>query len=295
MSKTIITHNGQFHCDEVLAYTMLNKLFPDNVLIRTRDIDIITNGDIVIDVGKVYDHSKCRYDHHQESCTETFDGDTILLSSAGLIYRHYGRDYIKLIIGTECEDGLYKDVYNNIIREVDAIDNGLKQAVTNKYYVNTGISRMVGRMNGNDNNDHEIQMIRFHEASNYIELVLEIIIRDLYNKSKSFCNEYDLMCELLDNRGDKNYVVIEFECINWRDCLKKYSETHKSCGVVDFLIYKDNNIWKIRNTFNKHLKDELYVLEHLTNPDDLIFIHKMKFIGSCKSLETAIEIAEMSK
>ena len=44
------THDGKFHCDEVLACYMLR----------------IDECDIVVDVGGVYDPSTHRYDHHQK-------------------------------------------------------------------------------------------------------------------------------------------------------------------------------------------------------------------------------------
>ena len=53
--------------------------------------------DIVCDVGAIYDHEKQRYDHHQKTFTETWNNeasDITKLSSAGLIYRHFGKEVI---------------------------------------------------------------------------------------------------------------------------------------------------------------------------------------------------------
>ena len=95
------THNGRFHCDEVLACYML-KLLPeyrDAEIVRTRDpkvgrscpchciaccmllscsvlcsvcpwyaspsCQLLETCDVVVDVGGIYDPSVHRYDHHQ--------------------------------------------------------------------------------------------------------------------------------------------------------------------------------------------------------------------------------------
>ena len=53
------------------------------------------------------------------------------LSSAGLVYLHYGRRVIDEIIGRQLESSLsdiiYDKVYENFIEEIDAIDNGISQ------------------------------------------------------------------------------------------------------------------------------------------------------------------------
>ena len=69
LGKKIGTHNGNFHCDEVLACFMLRQLpeYKDAEIIRTRDPALLDQCDIVVDVGGVYDPNKDRYDHHQRS------------------------------------------------------------------------------------------------------------------------------------------------------------------------------------------------------------------------------------
>jgi uncharacterized UPF0160 family protein len=63
--KTIVTHNGNFHADDVFSVAALKSIFSSFTLIRTRDLEIISTADIVIDVGGEYDPEKGRFDHHQ--------------------------------------------------------------------------------------------------------------------------------------------------------------------------------------------------------------------------------------
>ena len=77
-TKGIIgTHSEVFHCDEVLATTMLlyTQSYADSAIIRTRNQDVLDQLDIVVDVGSVFEVSKNRLDHHQRSFNMTWEED----------------------------------------------------------------------------------------------------------------------------------------------------------------------------------------------------------------------------
>ena len=95
--KIIGTHSDSFHCDEVLAAVMLlqTRQFADSMIVRTRQDDVFDSLDIVVDVGGVYDPARNRYDHHMATFEETWNSspdDITKLSSAGLIWRHFGKE-----------------------------------------------------------------------------------------------------------------------------------------------------------------------------------------------------------
>jgi hypothetical protein len=51
--------------------------------------------DVLIDVGGEYSPSTNRFDHHQRGFEEIFgNGHVIKLSSAGLVYKHFGLEII---------------------------------------------------------------------------------------------------------------------------------------------------------------------------------------------------------
>ena len=60
MAKKIGTHSGTFHCDEALGCFLLQQTskFAGAEIIRTRDPAVLTELDVVIDVGGVYDPGK---------------------------------------------------------------------------------------------------------------------------------------------------------------------------------------------------------------------------------------------
>lgn len=77
----------------------------------------------------------------------------IKLSSAGLVYVHFGREVLAellrkhLAYDEKLLDKLYDIMYENFIREIDAIDNGIEIAESKKYEITTNLSARVGRFN----------------------------------------------------------------------------------------------------------------------------------------------------
>lgn len=64
--KLIGTHSDSFHCDEVLATSMLLRTneFSKSIIVRSRDQELLDQLDIQCDVGGVFDPEKYRFDHH---------------------------------------------------------------------------------------------------------------------------------------------------------------------------------------------------------------------------------------
>ena len=94
------THDGKFHCDEALACGLLRhtKLGRNATIVRTRDVDKLNLCTVVVDVGAIYDYDKLRFDHHQKEFNEIMqigiETYKTKLSSAGLIFKHFGAEII---------------------------------------------------------------------------------------------------------------------------------------------------------------------------------------------------------
>ena len=140
-------------------------------LTRTRDPAKLDNCDIVVDVGATYVPEKLRFDHHQRGFTEVFGhGFSTKLSSAGLIYKHYGKPIIAGHLGLNSDDEkvntlwlkLYKvfssslwssrylDIFQDYIEAIDGVDNGVSQypaTLTPAYRSRTDVSARVGWLN----------------------------------------------------------------------------------------------------------------------------------------------------
>jgi uncharacterized UPF0160 family protein len=132
-THTIGTHNGHFHADEALAVYLLRLLpqYGASKLVRTRDPELLKTCDIVCDVGGVHDHDTARYDHHQREFNATFPARQTKLSSAGLVWMHYGPQIIESVTGLSPKDAnndlLYNKLYDDFVEAFDANDNGIEQ------------------------------------------------------------------------------------------------------------------------------------------------------------------------
>lgn len=153
--------------------------------------------DIVVDVGSVFDVSKNRLDHHQRSfnmiweeeenqpVSESSGGKSgevrIKLSSAGLVYKYFGREILKQIITeiwtetsksfTEADyEKVYQKLYRNFVLEIDAKDNGVSVAPEERYWVNTALGTRVSRFNKAWNAPAEVdQNQQFKRAMKVVE------------------------------------------------------------------------------------------------------------------------------
>ncbi|TVU28055.1 hypothetical protein EJB05_19562, partial [Eragrostis curvula] len=121
--KRVGTHNGSFHCDEALGCYLirLTSQLAGADVVRTRDSQVLDTLDAVLDVGGVYDPSRHRYDHHQKGFNEVFGhGFNTKLSSAGLVYKHFGKEIIakELGVSEDHEDvhRLYLAIYKALLR-----------------------------------------------------------------------------------------------------------------------------------------------------------------------------------
>lgn len=117
--KKIITHNGNFHTDEVFACAILSILNDGKVeVVRSREPEVWATGDYVVDVCGEYDPSRGRFDHHQEGGAGV-RANGIPYSSFGLVWKEFGEKisgsaYVARIID------------ERIVQPVDAGDNGFE-------------------------------------------------------------------------------------------------------------------------------------------------------------------------
>lgn len=198
-TETLIgTHSGVFHCDEVLACHMLLQIpkYENARIVRSRDDSVLKDCDIVVDVGAVFDPETFRFDHHQKTFQHTLGSlrpefadkfSKVRLSSAGLIYTHFGEEVIRHVVkrlkGVDLTDEslpiIFEKVYENFIQEIDGIDNGVPQFTSEPLYqISTHLSSRVGHLNSQWNSTEEFdEMKQFEKAkelagSEFVDSVL---------------------------------------------------------------------------------------------------------------------------
>lgn len=108
--KKIITHNANFHMDDVASCAILTQIFPNAEIVRTRNITAEEFNDkdiLILDVGTRLEPELNNYDHHQFRKPELLATDNPILqtsqahrpngvpyASFGLILKYFGEEYI---------------------------------------------------------------------------------------------------------------------------------------------------------------------------------------------------------
>jgi len=320
-SKVIGTHNGTFHCDEALAVYMLRltEAYRDADVKRTRDPNILDTCDIVVDVGAVYDESKQHFDHHQRGFEEVFGhGFTTKLSSAGLIYKHFGREIISNRLQLTPDDArvqkLWLKLYREFIEGLDGIDNGVSQYpndIQPKYRNRTDLSSRVGWLNPawNEPFDSKVVDAQFLKAS---QLAGEEFLGRLNYYGQSWLPAHDLVREALSERTnvDPEGRIILFNLYApWKEHLFELEQELEVPPHAQpfYVVYPDEigGNWRIQAV---SISPESFVsrkplpepwrgvrdedLSRVTGIEGCIFVHASGFIGGNKTKDGALEMAK---
>ncbi|KAH9496857.1 UPF0160 protein myg1, mitochondrial [Bulinus truncatus] len=289
--KKIGTHNGSFHCDEVLACFMLKLLdeYKDAEIIRTRDPALLETCDIVVDVGGVYDPSKHRYDHHQRSFTETMNSLcpekkwVTKLSSAGLVYYHF---------------------------EIDAIDNGINQSDgKQRYQITTTLSCRVSTFNPGWNEKDVNVELQFQKA---MKMVGEEFLERINYYQNGWLPARKFVAQAVKNRHEIDpsgrIICLEEGGVPWKDHLFLLEEELQIKPQIDYVLFADQNgDWRVQcvpktlGSFENRLSlPEEWCgvrdaeLSEKSGIPGCVFVHSSRFIGGNKTFQGVLEMARRS-
>eukprot|EP00268_Persea_americana_P047386 TRINITY_DN4935_c0_g1_i4.p1 TRINITY_DN4935_c0_g1~~TRINITY_DN4935_c0_g1_i4.p1 ORF type:complete len:375 (+),score=75.92 TRINITY_DN4935_c0_g1_i4:229-1353(+) len=317
--KRVGTHNGSFHCDEALGCFMirLTDKFREAEIIRTRDPQVLDKLDAVLDVGGVYDPSHDRYDHHQKGFTEVFGhGFATKLSSAGLVYKHYGMEIIakELQLDVEHPDvhRLFIAVYKSFMEAIDAVDNGINQYDTDqppKYVNNTHLSSRVGRFNL-DWMDPDQSSEKENEAfQRAMALAGSEFLENVRFHAKSWLPARSIVMESLKARADvgpSGEIMTLHKFCPWKLHLFELEEEMKIDPPIKYVLYQDDRSknWRVQavavspDNFESRkplpsqwrgLRDE--ELSKESGIPGCVFVHISGFIGGNQSYDGALAMA----
>jgi len=330
---SIGTHNGHFHADEALAVYMLRLLptYKDAQLVRTRDPALLDTCHTVVDVGGVYDANVHRYDHHQRTFDTTFPNRPTKLSSAGLVYMHFGKTIIAQQLG-KSEDAeevsvIWNKVYENFIEAVDANDNGISvydpkavaAAGLEKRFRDGGnsLGAMVSRLNPNWNDPTPSDPIEAQKAEDAkFELAStrmgEEFSRDLEYFTKSWLPARDIVHQAYAKRLEYDpsgrLLVFAGQSVPWKDHLYELEAQDPSTTPVVYVLYPEKQTpdakWRIQAVpVNKDSFESRKALpeawrgirdeklDEITGVPGGLFVHAAGFIGGNKTFDGAITMA----
>uniref|UniRef100_A0A182QRS7 Uncharacterized protein n=1 Tax=Anopheles farauti TaxID=69004 RepID=A0A182QRS7_9DIPT len=324
------THDGIFHCDEVLACFMLQQLprYASAEIIRTRDMTKLDECDVVVDVGGIFDRERHRYDHHQGTFNETLRTLRpelgikwdIRLSSAGLVYTYFGEEVISEVLKrkqgkeptAECLSAVYKKVYDGLISEIDAIDNGVPmfEGGEPRYNISTHLSPRVGAFNARWDEPSPAPgcLERFDKAKAYVGA--EFVDKVTFYAS-CWWPARDIVAKALTNRVTlhESGEIMELERFcPWKEHLYQLEQEEDLVGKIKYVIYfNKESDWRVicvpvqsssfvcRKFLAKPWRGIRNAeLEQVSGVTGATFCHQTGFIGGNRTREGALQMAKVS-
>eukprot|EP01018_Ginkgo_biloba_P021153 Gb_01815 [translate_table: standard] len=319
--KRVGTHNGTFHCDEALACYMirLTQKFNNAEIIRSRDSKVLDTLDAVLDVGGIYNPEKDRYDHHQKGFDHDFGhGFKTKLSSAGLVYKHYGREIVSRELGLEQDHSnvgrVYLALYKGFIEEIDAVDNGINQYDTDKparYVRNTHLSARVSRINPDwmEDNTAEKEGHAFLCAMKVAGADFEEM---LHHYAKSWLPARAIVADCIKARNDvdaSGEIIFLQKYCPWKEHIFELEQELNVDPLIKYVLYKDdrNSTWRVQAVavapyqFDSRkpllsewrgLRDD--ELSKVAGIEGCVFVHSSGFIGGNRTYGGVLEMARRS-
>jgi len=312
----IATHHGSFHADEAMACAMLKCLpqYGDMPIVRTRNPADIDKAAIVVDVGGTYEPEKHRYDHHQKTFTTKYSEEypLIKLSSAGLVFKHFGEEVVKALCGAVAAKSLAKIVaktYDSLIRELDALDNGVMIADEPRFRFCTHLGARVGRLNPSwqEPSSPEIENGRFREA---VLLAAKELTDVICGYNSGWLPARVIVEEALAKRKEvhaSGEIMKLPRFCPWQEHLFDLEEEEEVNREpqVKFVLFQDSRAgWriqaapKVRGSFENRLplpkawcglRDK--ELSDLISIPDCVFVHANGFIGGHANEDGAFQMA----
>jgi uncharacterized UPF0160 family protein len=271
-------------------------------------------------VQGIYDGVK-HFDHHQRTFAETFSGEyKTKLSSAGLIYKHFGPQVIAARLGQPVDHPsvniIYQKIYKEFIEALDANDNGIHAypSEIKPAFLTGGITlqSMVGDLNPNWNSpvDQVGEDAMFEQASKFMG---EAFVRKLDYYISAWLPARDFVVDALAKRFEHDpsgrFLVFE-KSIPWKDHLFAL-EIEQGITEEDkkplYVLYGQGATpgWRIqcvpvsKDSFESRkalpvewrgIRDD--ELSKLSGIPGGVFVHASGFIGGNQTFEGAFEMAK---
>ena len=283
--KTIVTHNGNFHADDVFSVAALKSICSSFTLIRTRDLEIIAKADIVIDVGGEYDPETDRFDHHQRGgAGERENG--IPYSSFGLMWQKYGLEICKN------NQDLANALDAGLVSTIDAIDCGHVKGVPE----GISLSQTISMFNPTWQEDSHFDSC-FDKAVDFASHVLTRFIAS----ANGGISAKTIVANAIANAQDPRVIVLE-KYTPWKRTV------HALSDKALYMIYPSGTgQWRIQTVpvepgsfeDRRPLPKEWaglsdIALQDETGIDDAMFCHNGLFIAGAESFESTMKMASLA-
>lgn len=293
------THNGIFHVDDVVACAILYLLhftIPVKIL-RTRDLNQLSQCDICVDVGGG------NFDHHQAGFNKVRKNGC-KYASAGLIWKSYGRQLIKLFldkyfpkINDIAIDAIFESFDNSFISPIDCEDNGIEVAHCFSF-----ISSFLPLWFNNKQTDFDN---RFKKALTTTITVLEETLKTTIGK--------EIAKNIIENNWNSpNYfqhgiLEIPSQTIMWQEAVININASTK-INKINFVIFPyPNGGWatqcvppSLQNKFGKRIPfpkkwaGQTDKLPEISGVEGATFCHNGCFFARASTKDSVIQMCNIA-
>ena len=281
-----ITHSGTMHADEVFATAFLDMYLGERTVFRTNNVPDNINPNIL-----VYDVGRGKYDHHQLDALKR--ENNITYSSFGLLWKDFGRDFLKKQDIEYVED-VFLGIDKDLVEYIDADDNGFFPKIDAKYMVKTlpGIIKIFNPSYLAD----EDESTQFEKAVSLAKIILEEEI--LYINGKVYADKQ--IQELLEDINENDKYIILNTYLPYEESVLN----NEKANNILFVAFPSNRGGYAIKTLPKSIDDKTARLEfpeewgglegkelqEVSGIKGLSFCHVGRFIISCKDLDTVYEV-----
>ncbi|KKR79853.1 MAG: hypothetical protein UU24_C0001G0012 [Candidatus Nomurabacteria bacterium GW2011_GWA2_40_9] len=297
----LVTHNGSFHSDDLFACAVLVIMLEDQgkkfEIIRTRDEEVLKQGDYVFDVGGMYVPELNKFDHHQRGGAGERDNG-ILYASFGLVWKNFGLDLC------DGDEEVFNMIDRKIVAPIDSIDNGV-DIVTPKFdnIVPYGGDQpfliFTPTWQEDESETDNIFRVQVRSVAKVLRREIEVAKADSAGRQ--------LIVEAYKNSANKQ--IIELPKSGFPRYL--YQKTLSCFPEPIYVVYESAHTdnWKVEAITKSPdtLESRKYFPESwrgfmnndpkfgdVTGVSDAIFCHKSGFLLTVKSKEGAMKLAELA-
>ena len=285
------THRGTNHEDEQVGCAISELAGRTLAFKRVSSFDEVEDDGVVADIFRIYNPEKEHYDHHQDFLTRE---DGYPYASAGLMWKHYGRNAIKNIIAEDLSDKwieeIHKMVDENFIKGVDACD------ADPDYQLNASCSAgpvkvlstaaMTILMNEDDTDSEQQEEMFETNVVNYKRLLKKLIL----NAHGFLKDKERFYQEIVIDNG----VAIFENSIRWKKLVYEHNKAkeNKIYFVIMPSLRPENKYVMFSVPIYPGSRKLIYPIER---PDWFSgFIHNGKWIAGGDSLDNLFDLADYS-
>lgn len=295
----LVTHSGGFHADELLSSVILTRLFPQAKIVRSRASEWIRPAAdrIIYDVGGAYDADARIFDHHQRGAPLREDGQPY--SSFGLVWKHFGRDYLAASAVPETHiDAIHASFDTGFVLPIDLTDNGALSPSTAGQLAALTLPTLLETLKPSfDNKDPEADDRAFHGALAIARSFVEASIEKKAAKLRAEA----LVLKAIAETGEGRVLELPLG-MPFRPAIVKAGADH-----LLFVVHPRDKDWCVtgirRADDGFELRADLPAawggltdgdLEAASGVEGATFCHNGRFIAAARSREAALAMAEIA-